>query len=224
MVLGQDGRVMLDPEDLFDLDPDRPDLSGAVLLHTLDGFVDAGAAVRLARLSLLADGAPVVARFDVDQLYDYRARRPIMRFDVDHWSDYESPQLAMHLLHDVDDTPYLILAGPEPDTQWERYAAAVALLVERLGLRLVIGLDAFPMSVPHSRPTPIIVHGSRRELFADYRAWLGHIMVPASGGHLPEDRLRAGGIGAPGLAPPVPPHLFQGEVPPAPLGRLPRGA
>src|SRR3954453_22288077 len=220
MVKGQDGRVMLDPEDLFELDADRPDLSGAGLLHTLDGFVDAGAAVRLASAAMLPDDAPVIARFDVDQLYDYRARRPIMRFDVDHWSDYETPQLALHLLHDRDETPYLMLAGPEPDSQWERYAAAVALLVERLGVRLVIGLDPFPMSVPHSRPTPIIVHGSRRELFADYRAWLGQIVVPASAGHLVEYRLRAAGIDALGIAAPVPPYLSQSQYPAAALALL----
>jgi hypothetical protein len=212
--------VTLNPEELFDLDADRPDLSGAVLLHMLDGFVDAGAAVRLARATLLAEDAPVLARFDVDQLYDYRARRPIMRFEVDHWSGYDTPQLALHLLHDSDETPYLILAGPEPDTQWERYAAAVALLVERLGVRLVIGLDAFPMSVPHSRPTPIIVHGSRRELFADYRAWLGQIMVPASAGHLVEYRLGAAGMDALGIAAPVPPYLAQTDFPAAGLALL----
>ena len=210
----------LDPEDLFELDADRPDLSGAVLLHCLDGFVDAGAAVRLARETLLAGEASVVARFDVDQLHDYRARRPIMRFDVDRWTGYDTPQLVVHLLHDQDDVPYLILAGPEPDTQWERFAAAVALLVERLGVRLVIGLDAFPMSVPHSRPTPIIVHGSRRELFADYRAWLGQIMVPASAGHLLEYRLGTAGIDALGIAAPVPPYLSQTEYPTAALALL----
>jgi hypothetical protein len=212
--------VTLNPEDLFDLDADRPDLSGTVLLHTLDGFVDAGAAVQLARATLLDDDAPVVARFDVDQLHDYRARRPIMRFDVDRWTDYDTPRLALRLLHDTDDTPYLILTGPEPDTQWERYAAAVALLVERLGVRMVIGLDAFPMSVPHSRPTPIIVHGSRRELFADYRAWLGQIMVPASAGHLVEYRLGAAGIDTLGIAAPVPPYLSQSEYPAAALALL----
>ncbi|WP_375483955.1 PAC2 family protein [uncultured Jatrophihabitans sp.] len=212
--------MTLDPEELFDLDADRPDLSGTVLLHMLDGFVDAGGAVRLARASLLADDAPVVARFDVDQLYDYRARRPIMHFDVDHWSDYATPQLALHLLHDSDDTPYLLLAGPEPDVQWERYAAAVELLVQRLGVRLVIGLDAFPMSVPHTRPTPIIVHGSRRELFADYRAWLGQIIVPASAGHLVEYRLGQAGVDALGIAAPVPPYLAQAEFPAASIALL----
>ena len=212
--------MTLDPEELFHLDADRPDLSGAVLLHALDGFVDAGAAVRLARSALVADGAPVVASFDVDQLHDYRARRPVMHFDVDHWSDYDTPQLAVQLLHDLDGTPYLLLAGPEPDAQWERFAAAVALLVERLGVRLVIGLDAFPMSVPHSRPTPIIVHGSRRELFADYRAWLGQIVVPASAGHLLEYRLGHAGVDALGIAAPVPPYLAQAEFPAASLALL----
>lgn len=212
--------MTLDPEDLFDLDADRPDLSGVVMLHVLDGFVDAGAAVRLARTTLVADDAPVLARFDIDQLYDYRARRPIMHFDVDRWTDYETPQLALHLLHDTDDTPYLMLAGPEPDSQWERYAAAVGLLVERLGVRMVIGLDAFPMSVPHTRPTPIIVHGSRRELFADYRAWLGQIMVPASAGHLVEYRLGAAGVDSLGIAAPVPPYLSQTEYPAAALALL----
>ena len=212
--------MSLDPEELFELDIDRPDLSDAVLLHTLDGFVDAGAAVRLARATLLGGDAPVVARFDVDQLLDYRARRPVMRFAVDHWTDFDTPQLAVHLLYDQDDTPYLLLAGPEPDTQWERFAAAVGLLVERLGVRLVIGLDAFPMSVPHSRPTPIIVHGSRREMFADYRAWLGHIMVPGSAGHLLEYRLGAAGTDALGIAAPVPPYLAQTEYPSATLALL----
>ena len=212
--------MTLDPEELFELDADRPELTGAVLLHTLDGFVDAGSAVRLARAALLADDAPVVARFDVDQLHDYRARRPIMRFDVDHWSAYDTPQLALHLLHDLDGTPYLLLAGPEPDSQWERFTAAVELLVRRLGIRLVIGLDAFPMSVPHSRPTPIIVHGARRELFADYRAWLGQIMVPASAGHLLEYRLGAAGIDTLRIAAPVPPYLAQAEYPTAALALL----
>ena len=212
--------MTLDPEGLFELDANCPDLSGAVLLHVLDGFVDAGDAVRITRRTLIDDDAPIVARFDVDQLYDYRARRPVMRFDVDHWSEYDSPQLALHLLHDRDDTPYLMLAGPEPDAQWERYAAAVALLVERLGVRLVIGLDAFPMSVPHSRPTPIIVHGSPRALFADYRAWLGQIIVPASAGHLVEYRLGAAGTDVLGIAAPVPPYLSQTEYPAAALALL----
>jgi PAC2 family len=210
----------LDPEDLFEIDSDRPDLTGAVLIHLLDGFVDAGSTVGITRTHLLAGESRIIVRFDVDQLFDYRARRPLMQFQHDRWSSYHAPELAIHLLHDTDGVPFLVLAGPEPDVQWERFALAVRTIVERLGVRLVVGMNAFPMSVPHTRPTPVIVHGSRRELFADYRPWLGAVAVPASIGHLLEYRLGAAGIDAMGFAVPVPPYLAAGEYPTASLALL----
>src|SRR5881409_1278201 len=107
----------LPPEELFTLAPDLPDLrgpggQGPVLIEMLDGFVDAGAARRLAREHLVA-AVPsiVVATFDVDLLYDYRARRPPMLFVEDHWASYESPQLELRLLRDEADVPFLLLLG-----------------------------------------------------------------------------------------------------------------
>ena len=92
----------LDPSDLFELNPDRPELDAPVLVQALDGFIDAGGAKRLAREHLLGSfESQVVATFDVDQLLDYRARRPAMLFVEDHWESYEDPQLAIHLLHDA---------------------------------------------------------------------------------------------------------------------------
>ena len=212
-----------DPEDLFDIDPDRPDVTGAVFIHALDGFIDAGSVVEIARANLLdggAAGSQVIARFDVDQLHDYRARRAPMQFDGDHWASYAAPQLAVHLLHDDDGVPYLLLAGPEPDVQWERYIDAVRIVVERLQIRLTVGMNAFPMSVPHTRPTPVILHGSRPELIEGYRPWLGGVAVPASAGHLIEYRLGQAGLDAMGVATPVPPYLSAGEYPAASLAML----
>lgn len=206
----------LDPRELYDLDSDRPDLTGVVLLQALDGFIDAGSATRLARRHLLdALDSTVIARFDVDQLYDYRARRPIMRFARDHWESYDAPQLTLHLLHDDGGTPFLLLTGPEPDAQWERFIEAVRTLITQLGVRLTVGLDAFPMSLPHTRPTRIIAHGSRPELFAGYEPWLGTMAVPASAGNLLEFSLGQAGLDALGLAAPVPPYLTQTEYPAA---------
>jgi hypothetical protein len=74
-------------------------------------------------------------RFDVDQLVDYRARRPPLRFETDHWADYTAPELDVVLLSDTGDTDYLLLAGPEPDVQWERFCAAVEQVVRRFGVR-----------------------------------------------------------------------------------------
>ena len=205
-----------DPRDLYELEPDRPELGSPVLVQALDGFMDAGSATRLARTHLLeALGSTVVARFDVDQLHDYRARRPMMVFAEDHWESYDDPSLAVHLLHDEGGTPFLLLAGPEPDVQWERFIAAVRMVIAQLGVRMVVGLNAIPMSLPHTRPVGVITHGSNKELFEGAEPWIGTVTVPASAGHLLEYRLGQAGFDALGFAAHVPHYVAQAEYPAA---------
>ena len=208
---------MLDPRDLFVLEDDAGDLGRPVLVQALDGFIDAGGARRLARDHLVASSpeARVVATFDVDQLHDYRARRPVMLFVEDHWESYDAPSLTLTALRDATGTPYLLLAGPEPDMQWERFAAAVQLLVERLGVRLYVGLNAIPMAVPHTRPAGVIAHGSRPEIVAGFDAWIATVQVPGAAGHLLELRLGQAGYDACGFAVHVPHYVSQAEYPAA---------
>lgn len=206
----------LDPSELFELDPDRPDLGRPVLIQALDGFIDAGHAKRLAREHLLgAFESTVVASFDVDQLLDYRARRPSMLFVEDHFESYDDPQLAVHLLHDSAGTPFLLLAGPEPDVQWERFTTAVRLLVERLGVRLTVGLNAIPMGVPHTRPTGVIAHGTSKDLVRGHESWVNAVQIPGTAGHLLEYRLGQAGHDAVGFAVHVPHYVAQAEYPAA---------
>ncbi|MBC7372901.1 MAG: PAC2 family protein [Frankiales bacterium] len=206
---------------LYDLEPDLPDLGSPVLIQALDGFVDAGAAKRLTREHLLAaHGSRVIATFDVDALLDYRARRPAMTFDEDHWADYADPQLAVHLLHDADQTPFLVLAGPEPDIRWEAFIAAVGQLVVDLGVRLTVGLNAIPMAVPHTRPLGMIAHASAPEMVAGYEKWVGNVQVPSSAGHLLEFRLGQAGHDAAGFAVAVPHYLAETEYPAAAVALL----
>ena len=83
---------MLDPNELYELADELPELSQPVLVQALTGFVDAGSAIQLARENLLDRlDSQVVATFDLDQLLDYRSRRPPMIFDEDHWVSYEEP-------------------------------------------------------------------------------------------------------------------------------------
>src|SRR5512135_3616179 len=111
--------VVRDPGDLYEVSPDAPVLDGAVMLHYLDGFIDAGAAGKLLSAHLLGTlDHEEVARFDVDRLIDYRSRRPPMIFSQDHWETYEAPELAMHLLTDTAGSRFLLLTGPEPDHEW----------------------------------------------------------------------------------------------------------
>jgi hypothetical protein len=207
---------VLDPQGLYELADDLPALDGPVLVQALTGFVDAGSAIQLSRDTLLEhlDGR-VLATFDLDQLLDYRSRRPPMIFVEDHWDSYEQPSLALHLLHDQLGTPFLLLAGPEPDLQWERFIAAVTGLLERFGVRLTVGLNAIPMAVPHTRPVGVTAHATDPRLLGDRESWLQRVQVPASVGNLLEFRLGESGHDALGFAAHVPHYLAQTTYPQA---------
>ncbi|GHJ15624.1 MULTISPECIES: proteasome assembly chaperone family protein [unclassified Micromonospora] len=208
---------MLDPHELYELTDELPDdLGQPVLIQALTGFVDAGSATRLAREQLLTSlDARTIARFDIDQMFDYRSRRPVMTFVEDHWADYDAPEVELHLLHDDDETPFLLLTGPEPDLQWERFVAAVAGLSARLDVRLTVGLNSIPMAVPHTRPSGVTAHATRPELIAGHEPWLQKVQVPASVGHLLEYRLGEQGRDALGFAAHVPHYVAQTEYPAA---------
>ena len=207
---------MLDPHELYELTDELPELGQPVLIQALTGFVDAGNATRLAREQLLTSlDARVIARFDVDQVFDYRSRRPVMTFVEDHWESYDAPALELHLLRDDDETPFLLLTGPEPDLQWERFVAAVAGLCARLDVRLTVGLNSIPMAVPHTRPSGVTAHATRKELIAGHEPWLQKVQVPAGVGHLLEYRLGEQGRDALGFAAHVPHYVAQAEYPAA---------
>jgi hypothetical protein len=216
------------PEELFSLAPARPDVAGTVLVEMLDGFIDAGGARRLARDALLEAGDPQpVATFDVDLLYDYRARRPPMLFVQDHWESYEPPVLDIVRVLDDAGSPYLLLRGSEPDVMWERFATAVIRLVEELGVRLTIGTNAIPMAVPHTRPVGVTAHAARPELIRGYQPWVATVQVPGSAGHLIEHRLATAGHDSMGFAVHVPHYLAQAGFPPAAealVGAIARGS
>jgi cation transport regulator ChaC len=207
---------VLEPAELYRVDaevavPDEP-----VLVVVLDGFVDAGNAARLATEALRGSQEPTpLVRFDVDQLVDYRSRRPPLRFDTDHWAGYRAPELTVVTLTDTTDVPYLLLTGPEPDSQWERFAAAVQQIVRRFGVRLVIGMTAIPMAVPHTRPIGVTAHGTRRELTEGHEAWFATAEVPGSAVGLLEFRLGEAGLDAMGFAVHVPHYLARAEYPQA---------
>ena len=195
------------------------DADGLTLVCVLTGFLDAGKSAELAagHLAELSDGGKVVATFDVDSLHDYRARRPPMTFVRDHYTDYEAPRLVVRALRDTGGTPYLLLAGPEPDIRWEAFARAVREVVEHFGVSRVVGLGAVPMAVPHTRPIAITPHANRPELVPGESPWQGELRVPASAQALLEIRLGEWGHDALGFVAHIPHYLAQMEYPQAAL-------
>jgi hypothetical protein len=201
--------------------PARSALSGQVggdlvLLYHFAGFMDAGQAAELALDYLLGgDEAPVVARFDVDRLVDYRAQRPLMTFSGDHWSSYDAPELTVRLAKDAIGTPFLIFSGPEPDTEWELFSKAVVTMVDELGITLAVNFHGVPFGVPHTRPVHLIPHGNRRDLLLGYPKWFDQAQVPGSAMALTEFRLAQAGRDVFGLAAQVPHYVARSAYPAA---------
>ena len=220
---------MQDPNDIYDVDPQvaaevetrSAGGLGPVLVHALRGFMDAGSAGQLA-VEHLTEELPAtrLATFDVDQLIDYRSRRPIMTFDSSTWSEYDEPQLVVDVIHDAAGVPFLLLHGLEPDVQWERFASAVRQIVERFDVPLTIGLHGIPMGIPHTRPLSVTAHATRPELVADHKSWFGTVQVPGSASALLELRLGQSGHDALGFAVHVPHYLAQSSFPQASITAL----
>ncbi|HYP46179.1 MAG TPA: PAC2 family protein [Propionibacteriaceae bacterium] len=189
-----------------------------VLVHQFDGFVDAGQAGRLLSTHLLEQlDHEILAEFDHDQLHDYRSRRPAMVFDTNTWKSYADVTLRLYRMVDEHGEVFLLLTGPEPDVQWERLAAAIIELIERIGVRLTISIHGIPMAVPHTRPVTLTAHATDPGLVQGYRSWIDRVEVPASFSGLLEFRLGQRDRLAMGFAAHVPHYLAQAAFPEATL-------
>ncbi|HYB34607.1 MAG TPA: PAC2 family protein [Mycobacterium sp.] len=223
MAQDQDKERHYQPEQtgMYQLEVPAPKLSskdgrGPVLVHALEGFSDAGHAIRLAAAHLKETlDTELVASFAIDELLDYRSRRPLMTYKTDHFTHYDDPELSLHALHDSVGTPFLLLAGMEPDLKWERFVTAVWLLAERLGVRQTIGLGTIPMAVPHTRPVTLTAHSNNRELIADFTPWIAEVRVPGSASNLLEYRMAQHGHEVIGFTVHVPHYLAQTDYPAA---------
>lgn len=207
---------MLDPRSLYDLTEPPTELERPVLVHALTGFVDAGSATRLVADHLLGTlEHSVVATFDADQLVDYRSRRPAMVYDRDHYASFDEPRLELHALRDLDGRAFLLLTGPEPDTQWERFVAAVTQLIERFDVSMTMGLHAIGMPVPHTRPLGVLGHANQADLVPQDQPWPGTVRIPGSAAALLELRLGEAGHPAMGFVVQVPHYLADSAYPDA---------
>ncbi|OYO22026.1 PAC2 family protein [Enemella dayhoffiae] len=218
---------MLDPRLLYQFNPalwesmrgTRP-----VLVHLLEGYIDAGQVGRtLVRHLQDTCESEVLVEFDVDQLHDYRSRRPMMVFDTDQWRSAETFRLAMYRMTAPNGKVFVLLAGPEPDTQWVRAIEAVSGLAQRLDIRLAVTSQGIPMGVPHTRPSLITAYATDSALIVeDNPVWVGRVELPGSFGTMLELRLGELGVKALGLAVNVPHYLAQAPFPQAAIAALER--
>jgi hypothetical protein len=206
---------MRDPAGLYDLIIDQDEVPpGLPLVAGLTGFADAGAAVsQFSEYLLDTLENRAIVEFDGDQLLDYRARRPTIYFDQDHLADYHPSTLKLYLASDELGQQFLLLAGYEPDFQWERFTAAIVQLVEKYKVKTTTWVHAIPMPVPHTRPIGVTVSGNRAELIESMSVWRPRTQAPANALHLVEYRLQELGHPTTGFVLLVPHYLADTEYP-----------
>ena len=206
----------MDPaSDLYELRA-RPELDSPVLVMAPDGWIDAGmggAGAVGAMLAVLE--TEVVASFDVDRLLDHRARRPISHMLDGVYTDLVWPNLELLATHDSDGRDMLVLVGPEPDHEWRGFSDAIGGLATMFGVRLAVGLGAFPAGVPHTRTSRVAATASNAELANQLGVVSGSVEVPAGVVAAVERRLVQLGIPTIAIWARVPHYAASMPYPPA---------
>jgi hypothetical protein len=198
---------------LYSLD-EPADLVAPTMLAAFDSWVDAGSAATAAAGRVAGDG-DVVATFDADTLFDYRARRPTLRIVDGRLTELVWPELVVRRSR-IDGRDLLVITGPEPDFRWVELSAAVVELATRLGVRDWVSLGAIPAAVPHTRPVPILGTESREGLLrGDVQPGpAGILQVPAALVSVIEVAISQADIPAVGYFAQVP-HYVSGRYPAA---------
>jgi len=147
---------------LYRLAGPLPELDAPIVLAAFDGWVDAGSAATNA-LEAIADGAPVVATFESDDLFDYRSRRPTLLIRDGRLAQLTWPEITLRLAR-RGGRDLLVLTGAEPDDRWRRLAGDTMELLHRLDVRGWVSLGAIPAAVPHTRPVTVLGTESRAGL------------------------------------------------------------
>ncbi len=199
---------------LYELQPHR-ELDSPVLVLGMEGWIDAGLGGGGA-LGHLLEAIPteVLATFDGDQLLDYRSRRPAARITEGVLAAMTWPQIQLRVGQDPDGKDVLVLTGPEPDMRWRAFVDAVVDLGAELGVRLVVGVGAFPAPVPHTRPVRLAAVAGNDELAERVGFLPGSIEVPAGIHAALQEGFRDAGVPAVGVWARVP-HYVAGMPYPA---------
>jgi predicted ATP-grasp superfamily ATP-dependent carboligase len=206
---------MSDLSTLYRIDPDWGEPPGnrvnqPVLVIALEGWVDAGLGSSAAMAELLnASPHKQIASFDIEELIDQRARRPIARIVDGITTDLTWPSIRVLGSRDRAGSDICYLTGPEPDFRWRSFIEAVVELVDRLGVRMVVGLGAFPAPTPHTRPIRLIATSPSPSagLATRIGTMQGTIEVPAGVQSALEGALGEAGIPTIGLWARVPHYL-----------------
>ena len=164
--------------------------------------------------------AHTIGVFDADTFIDYRARRPVMELREGVNSKMIWPSIEVRLGRDVAGHDVLLLTGHEPDSAWHLFCSATTEIALDLGVRMVVGLGAYPYGAPHTRPSRLSITAGSAELAASLPYLKNSVDVPAGVGAALEERFTEVGVPAVGLWAQVPHYVANLPYPGASVALL----
>lgn len=185
---------------------EEPELREPALVLALSGWVDAGSSGTAAAEFLAEDGDELV-RFNGDAIFDYRANRPTVRFRNGRMDAIEWPTVSIFVRH-LPERDLLVMVGNEPDYQWRAFSEAVADVMARFGVDLIITIGAVPAAVPHTYPPPVMMTASSDELVGSDDVALGDDLdVPGAAVNVIADAAVRRGMGTIGFWAQIPHYV-----------------
>ncbi|HMD46883.1 MAG TPA: PAC2 family protein [Acidimicrobiales bacterium] len=171
----------IEPSTLYEVHAERT-LHQPVLVTALEGWVDAGLGSSSAVGALLTDyPTDTLVTFNSDHFLDQRARRPVARIENGITTELTWPETQLRVGSDRAGSDVLYLVGPEPDFHWRPFVDAVVGMSLAHGVRMAVGLGAFPAPAPHTRPVKLAATAppSSAELVRRVGVVQGELEVPA---------------------------------------------
>ena len=204
---------------LYRLRRGLPELVEPAVVVALDGWVDAGSAATNAAATLAAGGR-IVASFDADEIFDYRARRPTLQIVHGRPRSLDWPELNLRATR-IGERDLLVLTGAEPDYRWHELSTDIVGLAQKFGVAQWISLGAIPAAVPHTRPVPILGTESRAGLLQGgvEPGPTGVLRVPSAAISIFDIAVAKAGIPAAGYFAQIP-HYVSGPYPQASIELL----
>ncbi len=135
---------------------DVPRLRDPVLLLAFAGWSDAGqAATGAARFLVNTWSAVRLGDVDPEEFYNFAEQRPQIKLLDGMLRSVEWPanECYYHMTGGARD--FVLLIGIEPHLRWRAFSDAVAELIARCGVKMVVTLGGLLADVPHSRPVRV---------------------------------------------------------------------
>lgn len=206
--------------DLFTVH-ERPALDSPALVIALEGWIDAGIGAAGAAQAITNELHPrTIVTFDADTLLDHRARRPIMHLRDGVNTGLTWPSLELQAAKDHEGQDILFLVGHEPDVLWRAFTQSVVALALDFGVRLAVGLGAYPFAAPHTRPSRLSTTANTPDLAEKIGYLRNSVDVPAGVEAAIERRCAEVGLPAVGLWAQVPHYAAGMPYPPASVALL----